>query len=360
MGRVGWLALVGGCRLGWGWVALWCLRLGWVCGDGDRLAVSVLALCAAESVVSDLEDSWASGGVVVSWGLVVLGEDEVSLARSNGTWLEVWNTDLWDGHGVAAARARKLDRGVATGGDEPSTLGSWDCGGVDSEGKNLTGSLGASWGDSDGWESLEALEDLEGAGWASWAGSDEWCSQGEDIVEAKGNVEWRWEWRQSWGLVLTEVCRVTGLNSQDGSCGGEVVWALYELGGTKVCADTDTLEDVGDGQEGWHISQAESVCALSDWSGTSGSQTSREEVDVGLLVELDLLQVVEEAGLEAGLLEICLGELGDSLTVEGVLQVLEGQSVLEDGGTGYKVSNARILTTIDQTHSVTPAGGVAA
>lgn len=303
-------------------------RLGWVGNDGGAV---LLVSGTSECVVGNLKGSWASNSVVVSGELVVLGEDEVCLAGGDGAWHEVGDTNGWDSDGVAVARDRELGLGVATGSDKVRSL-RIDAGG-DLEGQDLTSSLGAGWGDGDGWESHEALEDLERASGASWAASDEWCSQREDLVEVQGDVEWRRERRQSWGLVLAQVGGVTGLHRQDRSCGSEVVGALDELGSTQVCTDTNALEDIGNSQERGHISEAEVVCALRNGSGTSGSQTSSEEVDVSLLIELDLLQVVQEGCLESSGLEVGQGELGDGLAVEGVLQVLEGQSILEDGGT---------------------------
>lgn len=324
-------------------------RLGWVGNDGGAvLLVSGTSVC----VVGNLKGSWASNSVVVSGELVVLGEDEVCLAGGDGAWHEVGDTNGWDSDGVAVARDRELGLGVATGSDKVRSL-RIDAGG-DLEGQDLTSSLGAGWGDGDGWESHEALEDLERAGGASWAASDEWCSQREDLVEVQGDVEWRRERRQSWGLVLAQVGGVTGLHRQDRSCGSEVVGALDELGSTQVCTDTDALEDIGNSQERGHISEAEVVCALRNGSGTSGSQTSSEEVDVSLLIELDLLQVVQEGCLESSGLEVGQGELGDGLAVEGVFQVLEGQSILEDGGTekmdiSNSLSLASIMTTVENT-----------
>ena len=57
-----------------------------------------------------------------------------------------------------------------------------------------------------------------------------------------------------------------------------------------------------------------------------------KEVDVVALILGDLLQVGVEGRVEASVGKLLLGELLQTLAVEGVLEVLKGQSVVEDGG----------------------------
>lgn len=62
-------------------------------------------------------------------------------------------------------------------------------------------------------------------------------------------------------------------------------------------------------------------------------QSSSQEVDVGELVVGNGLQVLVEVGVvETGLSEVVGGEHVDTLVVESSLKVLQGQSVVEDGG----------------------------
>jgi len=51
---------------------------------------------------------------------------------------------------------------------------------------------------------------------------------------------------------------------------------------------------------------------------------------VGLLVLGDGLQVVVEGGVEAGGGELLLGVVGQTLAVELVLEVLQGECIVED------------------------------
>jgi hypothetical protein len=55
---------------------------------------------------------------------------------------------------------------------------------------------------------------------------------------------------------------VTRLDGEDGAGGGEVGLVGDVLSSTEVGADTDTLEDVGDGEEGLDVVEAEGVLAL--------------------------------------------------------------------------------------------------
>jgi hypothetical protein len=59
-------------------------------------------------------------------------------------------------------------------------------------------------------------------------------------------------------------------------------------------------------------------------------QCGADEADVSGLIERNLLQVVVEGRVKAGSSELCLGEVGKTFTVELVLKVLEGESILED------------------------------
>lgn len=315
------------------WVVLWCLRVRWVVTLWWVLAwLVILAVLwvvvvawvlglELSSVVGDLENSWASDDVVVSWLVTVLGEDNVGLAcLSSG----------WDGDLVVGARAGDLGwNGTTWEGDEVG-VGGGDLLG-DSEGEDITDLGDAGWGGGNGWESLKTK--TSGA-WGVWAASDEESGQRVDLVELERNVEWCWEWRLWRALHVAEVRRVPALDSEDSASSGQVIWRSNVFGSSEVGADTDTLEDVGSSQEALSIGVAEVVGALGNRSGTSSPQTCLQEVDVSLLVLSDLLEVVVE-GLSrwhASGLEVGGGELGQSLAVEGVLEVLERQRILEDDG----------------------------
>ena len=56
----------------------------------------------------------------------------------------------------------------------------------------------------------------------------------------------------------------------------------------------------------------------------------RKRVDVALLVLADLLEAAAGPLGEAGVGEVVLGVVGEGLAVEGVLEVLEGEGVVQD------------------------------
>lgn len=123
---------------------------------------------------------------------------------------------------------------------------------------------------------------------------------------------------------------MTSLNGEDRPSSGQVGSISDELSSAEVGADTDTLKDVGDGEESLDVLEAESVGVRDNSLNTSLGQSAGEERDVGLLVEGDLLEVgVEDVVVSSGG-EVSLGELGETLLVEGVLEVLKGQGVVED------------------------------
>ena len=63
-------------------------------------------------------------------------------------------------------------------------------------------------------------------------------------------------------------------------------------------------------------------------------KSAREERDVGSLVSSNGLEVVVDGRVEASVGKVLLAELLETLAVEGVLEVLKGQSILEDVGIG--------------------------
>ena len=91
-----------------------------------------------------------------------------------------------------------------------------------------------------------------------------------------------------------------------------------------------TLKDGGDGHKGGHIGDAKVVGALLDGSVAGSSEGTGDELDVGRLIERNTLEAVVGEGREAGSHEVIGGELGKAIAVEGVLEVLEGESIVED------------------------------
>lgn len=76
----------------------------------------------------------------------------------------------------------------------------------------------------------------------------------------------------------------------------------------------------------------------------STCESSRQERDVSLLVGGDDLDVLVNSGIEASVGEVLLGELGEAVAVECILEVLKRQGVVEDitvGRTGGRGSISR-------------------
>lgn len=61
-------------------------------------------------------------------------------------------------------------------------------------------------------------------------------------------------------------------------------------------------------------------------------QSGGEEADMGRLVAGNLLQGGIEGRVETSRGKLVLGEVGQTLTVELILEVFEGQSIVEDIG----------------------------
>jgi hypothetical protein len=121
-----------------------------------------------------------------------------------------------------------------------------------------------------------------------------------------------------------------GLDGEDAASGSQVILAHDAGGGAEVGADTDTLEDGGCDDEAVDIGDTECICALSNWVGASSLKTTGQEVDVGLLIGTDGNDVLADVLAIAGMLEVPLGKLGESFTVEGVLEMFESKRVVEN------------------------------
>ena len=64
------------------------------------------------------------------------------------------------------------------------------------------------------------------------------------------------------------------------------------------------------------------------------TQVTHKELDVLVLVHADLLDVGADVAGVSGLLEVTLGEVAQSLAVEGRLEVLEDEGELQRGRGG--------------------------
>lgn len=335
--------------------------MGWD-GEGGRIARGTRTL----------DDGWASGNGVVVHGILASGEDDVGLAvdalRDLDREAAVDRGDI----GEDGARHRDeggVDGGVAVlraegvaGGQELDLVAALD---------------GAGGAEGERGERPQRQLRLRGVGLR--ARHDEAGGEGVHLVEGQGRVEGLREG----GLLVrgADVGAVARLDRQDGAGGREVCvggsvagssssrgaegrgevseekrreerkentrrTVLVQDGGrrTEVRADAHALEHRGQRNERRGVGAGERVGALGD--GGIG-QSGGEERDVRRLVVGDLPQVVVEGVGEAGGHELGLRVVGQALAVELVLEVLEGQRVVEDahvrdGGVGLPAAEDRV------------------
>ena len=120
---------------------------------------------------------------------------------------------------------------------------------------------------------------------------------------------------------------MSGLGSEDGTGNGHVGGVGDGTGGTEVGRDTDVLNEGGETDKRVDVGDGELVLAR---LGGSVSDGPREESDVLGLVLSNVLNSVSDPVWVAGAHEVVLRELGEVGGVEVVLEVLEGQSELEN------------------------------
>ena len=125
-----------------------------------------------------------------------------------------------------------------------------------------------------------------------------------------------------------------GLHRQDRARGGQVGCAHDVCRGTQVGADAHALKDRGCLDEVRDVCDAKVVRAGGHWGRAGLGESGGQECNVRGLVRGDFLQVGIEGRVEAAGCEVGLGEVGQSFSVEGVFQVLEGESIVEDVGVG--------------------------
>lgn len=269
----------------------------------------------------NLNNSWASNGVVIGDSSGVGGQDSERLAsRAINA-----NRDSDSDHAVLDNGGREHGASCQREGDEQRASRNLHVSG-DLEGDELA--LHDGHGDVLGHaESGEGLDGEHRVG--SRARLDEGSGKRVDLVEVEGNVERLGEGRLI--DVAADEGVVAGFDGQNAAGCGEVSLVGDESGGAEVGAHTDTLDDGCGGQEGCRSEVAKVVCALFDGCDASSLQGGGQEVDVGLLIAGNHLEVLVEVGLvEACSSKVLCGEVGKCLAVEGGLEVLKGQGVVQD------------------------------
>lgn len=99
---------------------------------------------------------------------------------------------------------------------------------------------------------------------------------------------------------------------------------------TEVCGNTDALEDRRGSKEGLDIGVTEVVLALCGGSHASGLECASQEGNVSLFILGDGLDAVICLLVEASGLEVGHGVLGQSLAVEGILEVFQRERIVEN------------------------------
>lgn len=261
-----------------------------------------------------LDDGWPVQDHRVIQGHVGrgIGEEDISLTHRSGRdhgfdhapvhrWRNRCRTQPAHKDDVERRGKRSLD---AKG--EGDTLGSRDA---------LRG--GQSWERHDGKRGIGAR-----------AGSDEGGCEGVDGIETeRGAVGVR---GRDFPEVETLDGGVEGFGDEDGAGDAEVGLAGDEAGAAEVGGCADALEHRGEGDEGFRVRVGEVVRAGCDGGGAGGHDGRGEELDVLFFVVGDVLEVVVVVGAEAGAEEVGLGHALYAAFVEGVLQMLQGEGILQD------------------------------
>lgn len=260
--------------------------------------------------VGDLNDGWSSGNGVVSDDVLAASEHNVGLAIDT----------LWHDDRETTVNWGSINEDGAGEGDECSVewagaVHSLEGVALGQESDGAAALDGASGAEGEAGEGLDGKSRVGGR-----AADDEWGGKGVDFVEVEGSVEGRWE--RCLVDDGADVGAVTGLNSENGAGGSEVVGAHDRGGGSDVGGNTDTFEHGGKGNELLRGGDSEVVGALSNGSGTSSLEPCGQERNVSLLIDGDLLEVGVELVVEAGGGELCLGVVGKTLAVEGILEML--------------------------------------
>lgn len=127
-----------------------------------------------------------------------------------------------------------------------------------------------------------------------------------------------------------QVRTVARFDGEDAAGSSQVAFVGDLLCSTEVGGRSDAFEDAGGCDEGFDARDAEGVGAFLNGLDAGSFETGGEEVDMRGFVSTDCLQVLVEGAVVAGGFEVGFGEVGESLTVEFVFEVFEGQGVAED------------------------------
>lgn len=166
----------------------------------------------------------------------------------------------------------------------------------------------------------EGGEGRDGEVRARGAGGDEAGREGKDGADAEGRVECRGDGGRL-GRGPDEGL-MAGFDSQDLRRDGEDPGRLDERSRREVGAHSDVLENPGRGDHGLGGREAEVIGAWHDGLRSGAGDGGCEGRDVGRFCALDGVQVRNISCGETESCEVCVGELGEALLVEGSFEVL--------------------------------------
>lgn len=152
------------------------------------------------------------------------------------------------------------------------------------------------------------------------------------LLHIQGRVKGRCKRRQA--LRRAHEARVACLDGHRGSRDFLQARVLKLDNDAEVGTDANAFDQGGRSDEARGRSDVEVPVALGDSGGVKAGQGGDEGLDVSLLLGGDGREVSVEVCGVAGCGEICCGEVGEALAVEGVLEVFEVEGELEEGDVG--------------------------
>jgi len=123
---------------------------------------------------------------------------------------------------------------------------------------------------------------------------------------------------------------VASLDREDGTGSSQVSLAVNERGLAEVGGYSNALENARGSEEGLDAVVAKVVGAWLGGLNAERAENALEGSDVGSLLCADLSKSLRDRGRVVGILEVVRAVPGEALLVEGSLEVLKGERVLED------------------------------
>lgn len=127
---------------------------------------------------------------------------------------------------------------------------------------------------------------------------------------------------------------MAGFHGQDGASCGQIGCTHNVCRGAQVGADAHAFEDGGSRDEALDVGDTKVVRAGGHWGCAGLGEGAGQKGNVGGLVRGDFLQVGVKGRVKTGRCEGGFVELLETLLIEGVFEMLEGEGIVEDVGVG--------------------------